>query len=268
MNYEDLLNSQPYVNTLSATYFNSVAPKVVVFKLDKKETKLNPIYNEEIDGRIYLRGFQIPSVYKTNPFNWNFSDTLPTETENSLMFYFNFTSMVQTIHSLKDAACTITIKPIENGWSVLKENNHIKFYKKNETTIEDINLDNITTLSELATYLNSTNKFTCTIDDDDYTTCIPDFKEIDIKGSVLLKTFNREFKNVQDVIEQGDLIYIPTTNALYEVNSAYPTNNAMYKYITWQCNATRTFAYVEYERLKNYQYGFNIDKAPALKLAN
>ena len=85
------------------------------------------------------------------------------------------------------------------------------------------------------------------------------FKEY-IFQSILLKTFNSEFKNVTNTIEEGDLIYITTINALYEVTSAYPVNNTIYRYMNWQCNAQRTFSYVEYEKLKTYKYGFGLFK--------
>ena len=59
------------------------------------------------------------------------------------------------------------------------------------------------------------------------------------------------------------MIYITTINALYEVTSAYPVNNTIYRYINWQCNAQRTFTYVEYEKLKTYKYGFGLDESTA-----
>lgn len=267
MNYEDLLKSNSYMNSMSASYFNSVAPIVQVFKLAKDEMKLNPIYNEELGStRKYLRPYELHSVYKTNQFSWSFDNTIPKEVDNDLIFYFNFNSMVQTANSLKQSACTLKISAIEDGWRISKSNDCIRLYKINSIDELMVDLNTYTTLDEVAQFLNLSGKFMCLHDDDDYSKAIPDFKECEIRGSIILKTFNLGFKDVTNTIDQGDLIYIPTTNALYEVNSAYPTNNTMYKYITWECNATRTHAYVNYEALKAYKFG--LDDINGLEVTN
>ena len=260
MTYEELLKSSDWVQNTSASYFESLGAKVLVFKLDKEDTKLNPIYNEEIDGRKYLRPFEIKSIYKTNPFEFKFDNTLPYETDGSLMFYFNFNSMVKTMEKLKNATSEIKITTGNSDWSISKSNNKIYLinYKYSDDPIA-FDLNTYATISELSRALSETNIFICDTAGDDYSTCIPNFKETKISNSILLKTFNSEFKNAGNTIEQGDLIYIPTINALYEVTSAYPVNNTIYRYVNWQCNAQRTFTYVEYEKLKTYQYGFGLD---------
>lgn len=237
-----------------SSYINQLGPIVLVFKLDKKVTKLNPIYNEEIDGRVYLRPFEIHCIYKTNPFTFSINqDGILSETDGNLNFYFNFDSMVQTINSLKQAASTIKITSNQE-WKINKEGNVINLFKVGTGDSYYIKLDKYPTTRELANYLESIG-FTVEYDFDDLSACIPDFKQTNIKKSITLKTFNREYNNVENIVDQGDLIYIPTTNALYEVNSAYPVNNTFYKYTNWQCNATRTYSYVEYEKLKSYEYG-------------
>lgn len=260
MTYEDLMKSSDWVKNMSASYFESAGANVLVFKLDKSNTKLNPIYNEEIDGRKYLRPYETKSIYKTNPFNFSFDNTIPSETEGNLNFYFNFESMVRTIESLKKATSEIKITAIENGWSIWKRGDIISFYNKNLGTGSlDFDLKQYQTVSELSRAITDTELFVCKISGDDYSNCIPSFKEIKLSKSILLKTFNSEFGNVKNYIEEGDLIYITTINALYEVTSAYPVNNTIYRYMNWQCNAQRTFSYVEYEKLKTYKYGFGLD---------
>lgn len=259
MTYEDLLKSNDWVKEISASYFNSAGAKVLIFKLDKKGTKLNPIYNEEIDGRKYLRPFETKSVYQTNPFNFSFDNTLPSETEGNLNFYFNFESMVKTIDSLKRATSEMKITAVEPGWSIWKNGNDLNLYNKNlGEDILTFDLTRYQTVSELSQAMTNTNLFICKIAGDDYSKCIPNFKEVKLANSIMLKTFNSEFNNVENVIEEGDLIYIVTINALYEVTSSYPVNNTLYKYMNWQCNAQRTFSYVEYEKLKTYKYGFDL----------
>lgn len=259
MTYEDLLNSSDWVKDMSSSYFESLGAKVLVFKLDKEDTRLNPIYNEEIDGRKYLRPFEIKSIYKTNPFDFNFDNTIPTETEGSLNFYFNFENMARTLETLKTATSQLRITAGDRGWSVWKQGDI--FYAFNRNYNKDpltFDLKNeYRTISELSQALSDTKLFSCKHTGDDYSECIPNFKELKLARSTIIKTFNSEFKNAGNTIEQGDLIYITTINALYEVTSAYPVNNTIYRYINWQCNAQRTFAYVEYEKLKSYGYGFD-----------
>ena len=260
MTYEYLLKSSNCVQNINETYFESLGAKVLVFKLDKEDTKLNPIYNEEIDGRKYLRPFEIKSIYKTNPFDFKFDTTLPSETDGSLMFYFNFNSMVKTMEKLKNATSEIKITVNDSGWSISKSGDVLSLinYKYEEDPII-IDLNKYATITELSNKLTDIGYFICKTAGDDYSKCIPNFKDTKISGSILLKTFNSEFRNAGNTIEQGDLIYITTTNALYEVTSAYPVNNTIYRYVNWQCNAQRTFSYVEYEKLKTYQYGFNLE---------
>ena len=259
MTYEDLLSSNEWVKTMNASYFKSAGAKVFIFKLDKKGTRLNPIYNEEIDGRKYLRPFEISAIYRTNPFNFSFDNTIPSETEGNLNFYFNFESMVRTLGSLKKATSELKITAVEPGWSIWKNGSVLSLYNKNLG--EDIltyDLNKFQTISELSSALTNTNIFVCKTAGDDYSACIPNFKETKMSNSILLKTFNSDFNNVNNIIEEGDLIYIVTTNALYEVTSAYPVNNTFYRYMNWQCNAQRTFSYIEYKKLKTYKYGFAV----------
>lgn len=260
MTYEDLLKSSNWVQNLSSSYFESMGAKVLIFKLDKTDTKLNPIYNEEIDGRKYLRPFEIKSIYKTNPFDFRFDATIPSETEGSLNFYFNFQVMARTMEALKTSTSELKITANETGWSIWKQGSVLYAFNKN---IKDdpisFELKNpYKSISELSQALTDTGHFYTKHTGDDYSECIPNFKETKLANSLLLKTFNSEFKNAGNTIEQGDLIYITTLNALYEVTSAYPVNNTIYRYMNWQCNAQRTFAYVEYEKLKSYGYGFDV----------
>lgn len=256
MTYEDLMKSSSWVQNLSTNYFEQVGAKVLIFKLDKSGTRLNPIYNEEIDGRKYLRPYETKAIYKTNPFDFKFDTTIPSETEGSLQFYFNFEIMVKTLEALKRATSELKITPEEPGWSIRKNDNKIFLF--NETISVDpivIDLNDYEIVSELSQAITDTRHFYTQHGGDDYSGLIPNFKETKIEKALMLKTFNSEFKNVQNIIEEGDLIYITTTNALYEVTSAYPVNNTIYRYVNWQCNAQRTFAYVDYERLKTYKFG-------------
>ena len=216
-----------------SSYINELGPIVLVFKLDKKATKLNPIYNEEIEGRVYLRPFELHCIYKTNPFSFSINnDGILSETDGSLMFYFNFDSMVQTINSIKQNAASLKISSTSQ-WYISKGNGAISLFRAGTDESYDIPLASYPTLKELGSYLEGLG-FKVTYDFDDLSACIPDFKQTKIAPSVTLKTFNREYQNVDNIVEQGDLIYIPTTNALYEVNSAYPVNNTVYKYICMQ----------------------------------
>lgn len=270
MTYEDLLKSSEWVQNMSSSYFESLGAKVLVFKLDKADTKLNPIYNEEINGRKYLRPFEIKAIYKTDPFSFSFDNTIPSETEGDLNFYFNFNIMARTLEALKRATSELQITALEKGWNISKygskiylENNSLASKELDEFdgTFE-FDTDRYATISELSAAINENEHFTATFGGDDYSSCIPNFKPTKMSNSIVLKTFNSEFKNCGNTIEQGDLIYVVTLNALYEVTSAYPVNNTIYRYVNWQCKAQRTFSYVEYDRLKTYRYGLDIEDIP------
>lgn len=254
MDYTDLLNSADYFNNMISSYINQLGPIVLVFKLDKKSTKLNLIYNEEIDGRVYLRPFELHCIYKTNPFSFNISsDGMLSETDGNIVFYFNFNSMVQTINGIKQSASSLKLKSNEE-WEISKSGDFIDLIKISTKQKYSADIKKYVTLKELTGFFESLG-FETSLDFDDLSACIPDFKKTKIKYALTLKTFNTEYKNVNEIVDQGDLIYIPTTNALYEVNSAYPVNNTVYKYTNWQCNTTRTYSYVNYEKLKSYEYG-------------
>lgn len=267
MTYDDLLESSEWVQNMSASYFDTLGAKVLVFKLDKTDTKLNPIYNEEINGRKYLRPFEIKAVYKTNPFEFNFDNTLPSETEGNLNFYFNFGVMANTLEALKGATSKLTITAPGVGWSISKQRN--KIYLEDSLDVFEFDTDKLVTISELSDEIGKPKErktgepvlFITSYEGDDYSSCIPNFKSVELANSVILKTFNSEFKNCGNTIEQGDLIYIVTLNSLYEVTSAFPVNNTIYRYVNWQCNAQRTFSYVEYEKLKKYAYGLDVIQA-------
>lgn len=51
MNYEDIKQANDWVSSLNEHYIENVggAP-VFIFKLDKKATKIDPLYGEEIGG--------------------------------------------------------------------------------------------------------------------------------------------------------------------------------------------------------------------------
>lgn len=270
MDYQNLLlGSQDYINSLDSGYINTYGTTVLVFKLDKEGTILNPIYNEEIDGRKYMRPFEMKCLYKSNPFDFVIKDGLPSETDGKLLFTFNFTSMVQTINSLKNQACMVTIMPPDESgkWSVRKCDGKITFFKAGTDIEIDIDVSKYDTLSLMKEGLERLG-FYLEYDDDDYTACIPDFDETKISGSILLKTFNDEFKNVSNVVDQGDLIFIPSIMALYEVNAAFPVNNTMYKYMNWRAEGSRTFAYVNYDQLKKYRYGLNTNNQSSAQVTN
>lgn len=276
MTYQDIINDSSYFNNLSSNFINNYGASVLVYALDKKATKLHPIYCSELSpGRVYLRPFEMKCIYKTDPFNFSFDGTIPSETDGGpLMFNFSFNSMVQTIHELKDACSHFTIVPKNNTdeWNVEKQGEILKIYRANKIltqadTNEYVYELNTHSLLSLKTAIESTNKFTVSFDTDDFASAIPSFKKVKMYGSgITLKTRNPEFKNIGDVIEEGFLIYIEPINALYEVNAAYPSGNIS-GYQFWTCKATRTFAYVNYERLKSYKYGLGVNQADTIELA-
>ena len=259
MNYEELKSANEWVSSINQSYINLMGPVVTVFKLDKTQTRINPLYNEEIGGRIYLRPFEIHTLHATNPFDWMFENTLAVESEQVKSFNFNFNEMVQTISRLKKSSlCEIEIFPIQDEIVGFEKTDNKFVVYHNKCNFIEYDLDEYKTITELAEELKNLpfiEKIVFT-GIDDFSKCIRNFPFVDATNtSLLLKTFNKEYKNCSDVIEQGDLILVTDQMRLYEVASTQPTGNYAWKYQMWNCKCSTSLPYVEYGRLKNYTYG-------------
>lgn len=258
MNYEDLKKASDWYSLLNQAYVEEIggAP-VFVFKLDKVATKVDPLYGEEIGGRIYLRPFEIKAMHLINPFEFMFHDNLIGEIESNVKsFNFNFNQMVQTIYNLKNKpVCTIHVTSV-NPVGISKIKNVIYLYYNGLVT-DSISISEIATMSDLLIELNAIPGTTATLEGmNDFTKNLPDFPRIDFENAeLLLKTFNKEYKNCSDVIENGDLVLVEEQMRLYEVTSAQPAGSYGWKYQMWNIKCDTAYPYVEFNRLKSQVYG-------------
>lgn len=258
MNYEDVRQANDWVSLINEHYIENVGGvPVFIFKLDKKATKIDPLYGEEIEGRIYLRPFKIKALHLVNPFEFMFKDNLigeyETETKN---FNFNLNQMVQKMKSLKEEPLSMLYLTSNSNHSIEKKNDIVYLYSNN-ILIDKLDTATFQTVEEVGIKLSE--HITVKMEgEDDYSRNIRDFKKIDFSNStMLLKTFNREYRNCSDVIEEGDLIYTEDNNVLYEVTNAQPAGNFGWKYQMWNTKCDKSYPYVEYNKLKSKIYGFN-----------
>lgn len=258
MNYEDVKQANEWVALMNEHYVENIggAP-VFVFKLDKKATRIDPLYGEEIGGRIYLRPFKIKTLHLVNPFEFMFKDNLIGEFENETKsFNFNLTQMVQKMKSLKNEPLSTLHISSNDKHSIEKKNDKITLYN-NGIVVNTLDLQHYQTVEEVGTKLSEY----LTVEmggEDDYSRNIPNFNETNFSNSMLLlKTFNREYRNCSDVIEEGDLIYVEDNNVLYEVTNGQVAGNFGWKYQMWNVKCDKSYPYVEYDKLKSKIYGFS-----------
>jgi hypothetical protein len=258
MNYEDVKQANEWISMMNEYYLENIGGvPVFVFKLDKKATKIDPLYGEEIDGRIYLRPFKIEALHLVNPFEFMFRDNLIGEFESEVKnFNFNLNQMVQKMKALKEEPLSMLYISSDGNHEIEKNNKQIVLYEDG-LIAEKLDLNIFQTVEEVGTKL--AEHLTVEIsENDDYSRNIPNFNKTNFSGStMLLKTFNREYRNCSDVIEKGDLIYTEDNNVLYEVTSSQVAGNFGWKYHMWNVKCDKSYPYVEYNKLKSKIYGFN-----------
>jgi len=264
MNYEDVKQSSDWVSSLNKYYVENIGGvPIFVYKLDRKSTKIDPLYGEEIQGRNYLRPYKTKALHLVNPYEFMFADNLISDSEENIKtFNFNFDDMVQKIHSLKrDPLSILKIEGQFGNWTIEKKNNIVYLYKDN-IIIDRISLAEIKTTLALGERLTNQNGINAFINENnDYSINLRDFSKIDFSGAELvLKTFNKEYENCSDVIEEGDLILDLDTVRLYEVTSGRQTGNYGWKYQMWQTKCDKSYPYVEYDKLKAQVYGLKSGK--------
>lgn len=258
MNQEDLKQSSEWFSMMNESYLENIGGATVfVFKLDKTITKIDPLYGEEIKGRIYLRPFQIKALHLINPFEFMFQDNLIGEVEgNTKSFNFNFNSMVKTLYSLKNNPMSQLHISGEGNWELEKKSDKIYLYK-NKLLEDTLLLSSYQTIESVKNRLSTHIGLTIELEgQDDFIKNLSNFPRTDFSNSqLLLKTYNQEYKNCSDIIENGDLILVEDQMRLYEVVSAQPAGNFGWKYQMWNVKCDLAYPYVEFSRLKSQVYG-------------
>ena len=201
-NYVDAFQSSSQLEYESKQHDAAVelqGRKCYIFMLDREKTEKSEIYNEAINGRIYLPHFEQRALYNTNEWTNNINLNNFVQTEDTMNFEFNFARMVCAIRDLKDKkAGTLIVKNTTEEILHLKtENNRFCLTSKNFVNLLDLDL---TKYKSIAAFINDANK----------------------KSSVLELSY------------EGDII-LTDKYKLYQVNNVYPTGLIMNDYISWTC---------------------------------
>jgi hypothetical protein len=263
MNQTDIKQSAEWFSMMNEYYVENVGgASVFVFKLDKTITKIDPLYGEEIKGRIYLRPFQIKALHLVNPFEFMFQDNLIGEVEgNTKSFNFNFNDMVKKLYTLKNEPMSKLYISGNGTWEIEKKTDKIYLYK--DKLIEDtLPVSIFQTISSIRDRLNTHMDLDVILEgEDDFTRNLPNFPRTEFSNSqLLLKTYNQEYKNCSDIVENGDLILVEEQMRLYEVVSAQPAGNFGWKYQMWNVKCDVAYPYVEFSKLKSQVYGIKNDR--------
>ena len=229
---------QQWVDYMSKGYINSVGPLVKIFKLDKTETKLDELYGESKQGRIYLPYFEIRATYNNNKWMGFLDMQGFQEKEESLVMMLNFGDMVRKITDLRKkhvAEFFITYKG-RGIPSIEKINNILTLYINNKSYLTfDLTNNRFSTIRKLASRLNTHNDWECKIaGQNDLSVNLIDFnKTLFSDREVMIYSIDTTYKNITDVVEMGDVI-VTNYNRLYEVTSAKPAGDFGWNYTLWQ----------------------------------
>lgn len=265
-NYTDNLQSNAYTQFIADQHDKAVETtgrKTYVFKLDKVETKLSEVYQEETNGRIYLPYFEQRGIYKTNNFVSQLGVKNFTETEENLEIEYDFGRMVHIISELKkNTAGKLTIKNISSELLEIEINDKKLIVRNFRQILYEVNLDN--KIYKFVNTVNKQNLINLTYSGDNELAVFTDKIMIKLKPrrEYELNMNNSIYKNVSDVITHGDAIVTDRGRA-YQVVGAYPRNDIYGRYINWnvQCELINLAKldgmpseFVEF--IKNNQYGF------------
>lgn len=265
-NYTDNLQSNAYTQFIADQHDKAVETtgrKTYVFKLDKVETKLSEVYQEETNGRIYLPHFEQRGIYKTNNFVSQLGVKNFTETEENLEIEYDFGRMVHIISELKkNTAGKLTIKNISSEPLEIEINDKKLIVRNFRQILYEVNLDN--KIYKFVNTVNKQNLINLTYSGDNELAVFTDKIMIKLKPrrEYELNMNNSIYKNVSDVITHGDAIVTDRGRA-YQVVGAYPRNDIYGRYINWnvQCELINLAKlngmpseFVEF--IKNNQYGF------------
>jgi len=240
MNYADMFAEgevNNYVSYMNNSYINLYSPTVKIFKLDKIATNLDKLYGEEMSARVYLPPFEIRMYHLDNAYKQVLGEgTMPyLETQEEITFVCNFDNMVKKIRSLKNKHTSDIL---------LEYNGNKKAYCSNLNNIFTINVDGINILKadlKSSTYntsfklVNEINTFpnlsAVLTGDNDLSVDIVDFNETIFK-SLSFFTIDNTYRNITDIIEQGDLI-LTNKWKLYEVHTNMPGGDFGWDYATF-----------------------------------
>jgi hypothetical protein len=225
------------VNFWNKTYFQTYAPKIKVFKLDKTETIVDELYGEEKTSRIYTPPFEINSFHFDNSWAQVLGPFALTEQEENITFVVNFKEMVQKIRDEKKKYASKLIITY-SGTKIPAASKTTRYFtlKLDGVTITNFDLlvSERSTVKKLAESINALDNFSVTLyGRNDSSTNLVNFSETSFYDADLeVFSYEKSYNNVTDVIEMGDLILTKKWR-LYEVMNALPRNSFLYDWITY-----------------------------------
>ena len=103
INYPEWFNGvSKWASFINNNYINLTGPTIKVFKLDKKATVIDEIYNEDEGTRIYLQPFDIKTYHLDERWTQLLGPFPYQEQEDVSAFIINFDNMVNKIKILKE----------------------------------------------------------------------------------------------------------------------------------------------------------------------
>jgi hypothetical protein len=232
-----------WVNFINNAYINFAAQSIKVFKLDKVQTPNDKVYMEEQFSRIYLHPFTIRAFHLDNTWKQMLGGILPyREEEDNIKFTLNFENMVQTIRGLRYSHTSEIIVSYTGAGNptAQKSNGTLNFYV-NGTIVGtySVSNSNYNTTIKLANAIASLPNFSVTLNgNSDLSANLVDFANVSFKNqSIMIFSWNPEYKNLTDVIEYGDAI-LTNKWRLYEVVNANPSGDMGWDWVqyTLTCN--------------------------------
>ena len=100
-NYSEFFKNTRWPSYINQKYIEITSPTIQVFKLDKEQTVIDPLYNQA-KSRIYLNPFDIKAYHLDNRWQQLLGLIPYSEQEEPLAIMLNFDSMIQKIKELKE----------------------------------------------------------------------------------------------------------------------------------------------------------------------
>ncbi|MFW6281248.1 MAG: hypothetical protein ACOC1O_00425 [bacterium] len=233
-------NVTQWIDHLHNNYVNSqYIPELKVFKLDKVQTQIDPIYMEEKQsGRIYLKPFTIKGLHDDGKWQGILDVGVYGEQEPNLIIHLNFNDMVSKIRDLKNkeiAKLFISYTGDKTPY-IEKKDQFFNLYEDKRKIISfDVTDSNYSTVTKLQTAINEVANFNAEFEGkNDISRNLVNFNKTSFYGNkIKIYSLDNTFENVTDVIEMGDAI-LTNKYRLYEVISAMPGGNFGWEYVTWK----------------------------------
>jgi hypothetical protein len=244
-NYFDNLRTSAfnnYVSYMNSAYMGMYAPTVQIFKLDKKNTVLEPLYGSAKHSLVFLPPFTMRAWHLDNPWKGTLNIEPYIEIEENIKYVVNFNDMVKAHRDLKNKHnADIFISYAGSGVPSAKNENGILSFFVNGATVGSYELNdvNLSTTSKLVSRINTMSGFTATVAGINVPSIeIVDFNLTAFKDSQFnIFAPDPTYANITDLLEMGDMILTSKYRA-YNVLNANPTGDFGWNYSTFtlDCN--------------------------------